>query len=138
MSPIVVSRDIIGPLGLQISHLFLSCVWNLAGVMLIANGRAPLGPSASMVTVVILILLGLLLIYGLVNYGDGRYKGSRQWLVYLAVSTILLLATISTIFAAFTKDPVLWPSSWWRYAGIVLNSIGLIGAIWGGIKVLKY
>ena len=46
---------------------------------------------------------------------------------YLRVSGILVLAAVSAIFGGFTKDSSLWPSELWRYAGIAVNGIGVVG-----------
>ena len=43
----------------QFVHLLGSAAWNVAGVVLVAQGRQPLGPTASLVVAVVLLLLGV-------------------------------------------------------------------------------
>lgn len=43
-------------------------------------------------------------------------------------------------FQAFTASPALWPSEFWRYAGVAVNAIGMIGAVLGigeGVRRLR-
>ena len=106
---------------LQLSHLGLSCIWNIVGVILILMGMPALGPTASLTMVAMLVGFAALLIVG-----AQRWK----WL-YVLLSLLLLAGTLATIFPAFTKPPSLWLSDFWRYAGVALNSLGAVGAMLG-------
>ena len=39
------------------------------------------------------------------------------------------------VYGAFTKDLSLWPSEGWRWAGILLNGIGMIAGVGGIIQI---
>jgi len=108
-------------LTLQLSHLALNSVWNIAGVSLVQQGLPALGPTASMATVALLVAFAALLLLGANKYAK----------LYVVVSLIVLAGALSAILPAFYKDPSLWPSDFWRYSGVLLNSAGVIGAIWG-------
>jgi hypothetical protein len=114
-------------LSLQITHIALSSIWNIAGVILINSNLPALGPTASLVTVSILVVFGALLVLGAARYRP----------LYLAASCIIGLAALSSIFAAFSKPPSLWPSDFWRYAGAALNTFGVIGAVWGSYIIWR-
>jgi len=85
------------------------------------QGLEPLGPSASLKTVFLLVGLGALLVLA----------GYRSLAFYVLVSSILGLGALSAIVNAFLQTADLWPSDYWRAGGVVLNAAGLIGAIWG-------
>lgn len=112
---------------LQLPHLALSAIWNVAGVMLIAQGLTAPGPTASLLTASLLILFAALMLLGAVRY----------WPLYLLVTLLVLIAASMAIFSAFYKPASLWPSDFWRYTGVLLNLTGVIGAIWG-IKIAYY
>jgi len=114
-------KQLMFPLTLQIGHIVLSCFWNLVGVYLIAQNLEPLGPSASLMTVFLLVGLGALLVVA----------GYRSFVFYVLVSSILALGALSAIVNAFLQAADLWPSDFWRIGGVVLNTAGLIGAVWG-------
>lgn len=101
--------------------MLLAVAWNLAGVLLIEQGlRAP-GPTASLGVAGFLLALGL-----------GMILGARRLpLLYLVVSGLAGAGALAAIVQAFQLDPALWPSTSWRYAGILLNSLGALGAAWG-------
>ena len=108
-------------LSVQITHLALSAIWNIAGLILISRNLHALGPTASLTTAALLLVLGILLVFGAVRYRP----------LYIAVSGIVALAALSTVVGAFSKPPGSWPSDFWRYAGAALNSLGVVGAVWG-------
>jgi len=91
------------------------------GVYLMDQGLAALGPSASIKTVFLLLGLGALLV--LTAY--------RSFAFYVLVSSVLAMGALFAILNAFVQASDLWPSEYWRVAGLVLNTGGLIGAIWG-------
>jgi len=100
----------------QLFYFVLVVLWNIAGVVLIANDlRAP-GPTANLLGAGIVTFLALILIYG-----------SRQkvWL-YAAISALSFIGAAAAIFQAFTADISLWPSDFWRYCGVTLNLFGAV------------
>ena len=106
------------PLQFMVAHASLSAVWNVAGVWLLSQGKSALDPTASLTAVVVLAVLILLYIVTL-------KKGYEKTFMLLAF--VGALAGSLTIYGAFTKDPVLWPSEFWRYAGMAVNALALVG-----------
>jgi hypothetical protein len=115
------------PLTLQLSHLFLSFIWNITGVYLVSRGGAALGPTASMLTALVLLIFGALMFWG----------AKSKPILYVIISALAMLGAATAIYGAWSKDPSLWPSDFWRYTGVVLNSLGVIGALWGFIRLLS-
>jgi len=109
------------PILVQETHVLLAAVWNVAGVLLIEQGlRAP-GPTASLGVAAFLLALGLGMVVG----------ARRRPFLYLALSGLAGAGALSAIVQAFQLEPGLWPSPFWRYAGVVLNGLGVLGAAWG-------
>ena len=106
------------PLIFMVLHAFLAALWNVAGVWLISQGQSPLGPTASMLGVAVLAVLILAYIFTL-------KKGYEK--SFLVLASVGALVGLLTIYGALTKDPSLWPSEFWRYAGIAVNSLAAIG-----------
>ena len=102
----------------QLLHAALCIIWNIAGLWLLSNDLQPIGPTASMAAIGLIIVFSATLILG---------ERNNQPVSYLLASGLLALAAVSAIFGCFTKDSSLWPSEWWRYAGIAVNSIGVVG-----------
>ena len=48
-------RTVLLPLALQMAHIGLSCGWNAIGLWRVAQGQAPLGPSASWLVLVLAV-----------------------------------------------------------------------------------
>jgi len=115
-------------LWVQWTHISLSVAWNVVGVLLIERGlRAP-GPTASMSVAAFLIALAL-----------GMFLGARRLVpLYLAASWVAGLGALWAIVQAFRLDPALWPSESWRYAGVLLNALGVLGAAWGTLAWLRW
>lgn len=113
------------PLTIQLAHLMLSCVWNLAGIYFLSRGLAALGPTASLTTVALLVVIGLLMVIG----------AKKKPYLYVISSSIAIAGASSAIVGAFIHEPSLWPSEFWRYAGISLNCLALIGGFWGFTKL---
>jgi hypothetical protein len=102
----------------QVVYTLLCMAWNLIGVWQVRNGVPSLGPTASLMTVSVFIFLALLLMFSV----------KKHWaVVYLGLSLLLALLACSAIYGGFTKDPNLWPSEFWRYAGIAVNLVGVLG-----------
>jgi len=106
-------------LPVQIIWALLASVWNVAGVMLIANGQRAPGPTATITGAV--VLAGFALLFPL---------AVRRWpVLYLILSVLTGLICVMAVVNAFVQDPALWPSEFWRYAGAVLNGAGGIAAV---------
>jgi len=108
-------------LSLQLVHAFLCVLWNLIGIALIAQGMAALGPVASWG-----VVIGATVLAGLLVLGANRFI----WL-YVIASILQLLLAINAVTTPFIKDPSLWVYEGSRYAGVVVNLIGFLGAGWG-------
>ena len=106
------------PLVFMVMHAFLAAVWNLAGVWLISQGQAPLGPTASFTGVIVLLVLIMIYIFTL-------KKGFEK--TFLLMAFVGALVGALTIYGALTKEHSLWPSEFWRIAGIAVNSLAVIG-----------
>lgn len=102
------------PLAYQFNYLMLCIAWNVAGLILLANGEQALGPTASTSAIAILAGFGVALFIG----------AWRLPYLYLLASVLLLLIASSAVLPAYTKDPSLWPSDYWRYGGALLNGLG--------------
>ena len=108
----------------QFAWALLAAAWNVAGVALIANGARAPGPTAS--------LLGAAL---LVTIGVGLFAmSSRSAIIYAGLSIVSAAMAGAAVYNALTADPSLWPSEFWRYAGIILNGIG---AFAGGAALIN-
>lgn len=104
---------------IQVAWAILAAIWNVAGVALIAQGlRAP-GPTASIIGAFVMLVLAVAFVTTI-----------HRWpLVYLLASVIGGLAAVAAVVNAFTADTALWPSEFWRYAGIALNGAGFLAAV---------
>ncbi len=111
----------------QVAWAILSATWNAVGVALLAQGGRSLGPTASIAAALVLLVMAI------------AYPVTiRRWnVVYLLVSLLGGLAAISAVVNAFTADPTLWPSEFWRYAGVVLNGVGFVAALVGIVSVVR-
>ncbi len=102
----------------QLSHLTLCIIWNAVGVYQVSQGQQSIGPVASLAAIFVMVVFSLVF-FGLINKGFER--------TYLALSTLPALLAIMTIKGALTQDPSLWPAEFWRYAGAVVNTVGVVG-----------
>jgi hypothetical protein len=116
------------PILLQEIYVVLSVAWNLAGVLLIEQGlRAP-GPTASLGVAAFLLAVGL-----------GMLLGARRLpLLYVATSGLIGAGALAAVIQAFQLDPALWPATSWRYAGVLLNGLGVLGTAWGIVVWLRW
>lgn len=110
----------------QLGWAVLAALWNIGGLILISQGlRAP-GPTASLLVACVLLAYGAALLIGL-----------RRWpMAYAVLSAFGIALALPAIISALTSDPGLWPSEFWRYAGIVLNSTGVLASIAGVVGYL--
>ena len=114
------------PVRLQLSYLLLAVLWNLAGLALIAQGMRAPGPTASGGIAAYLLALALVILMA---------ARRLSWL-YGGALLLVGLGAVSAVVQAFQLDPSLWPSPFWRYAGILLNGFGVLGSVWGGWAAL--
>jgi uncharacterized membrane protein len=56
---------------------------------------------------------------------------NRWAVIYGLLSAIGGLLALYTVVNAFVADPSLWPSEFWRFAGVAVNAIGVIGGAFG-------
>jgi len=108
------------PLIFMVLHAFLAALWNVAGVWLISQDQSPWGPTASMTGVAVLAIL-------ILAYMVTLKKGYEKFFLFLAFLGAVL--GVLTIYGALTKEHSLWPSEFWRYAGIAVNSLAAIGFV---------
>ena len=101
-------------------HALLVIVWNLLGVWLLSQGKSALGPTATLTGA---LVFGVLIAIYFLFYKKGYKK--------LFLISVFIGASLGAmaIYGAFTKDPGLWPSEFWRYAGIAVNTIGVLGLL---------
>ena len=101
-------------------HASLVIVWNIVGVWLLSQDKSALGPTATLVGALIFAVLIVIYLF--------FYKKEYENL-FLSIVSIGALLGASAIYGAFTKDPALWPSEFWRYAGVAVNALGILGFI---------
>ncbi len=111
------SKLLIAALTIQLSTIGMSVMWNLIGVGLISIGQPPLGNSASMAIVVIMLTLALTLVLTV---------NRVRWL-YATATGVLALACLMALYTAFTGAAELWPSNYFRIFGALINVLGLAG-----------
>lgn len=113
---------------LQACYVALCILWNGVGLWQRSQGEASIGPSASWTAVVVLCLTLAALYVCL-------YKSWQQ--LYLLASIFLVFLASLAIHGAFTKNPNLWPSEFWRYTGAAVNGFGLIGFVFAVLAATR-
>lgn len=112
---------------MQIGWALLSALWNFGGASQIARGLQAPGPTASALAGVILVAMAA-----------GFVVGVRRWpRVYVLLSVLAGIAALAAVAGAFVKDPALWPSASWRWAGVALNAAGLAAAVSAVVAFLR-
>lgn len=111
-----------------IGWALLAALWNIAGVILISQGHQPLGPTASAVGAVLLVVVALAL----------YWSASKAPIVFVLLSALAGIGAALTVAGAITGDPSLWPTAFWRIAGAVLNAIGTVGAVGAIVAYFKW
>lgn len=104
---------------LQLTWVALCILWNVAGVILLSQGLKSPGPTASLIAALVIALIGVGLISSL----------NRRHTIYLILSILVGIMGYLAVANAFSADPMLWPSDFWRYAGAALNSVGVLSAL---------
>ena len=103
-----------------LSHALLSMLWNAAGLWLIYQGKPALGPTATYAAIVLLLMLSA-------GYISSLMKNHP--VIYLVLACVGFFLACYAISGALIKDHGLWPSEFWRYAGMAINALGVIGFI---------
>ena len=116
----MIKQDFHVALGIQILYGGLCILWNTIGLWQIQQGVQPIGPTASL-TVILLIVA---LVAALVICWQCAYK-----VAYLCFSSLTGLLAANAIWAGVTGNPDLWPSGLWRIAGIAVNVLGVAGLV---------
>ncbi|MCK5906685.1 MAG: hypothetical protein KAG37_03795 [Flavobacteriales bacterium] len=101
-------------------HALLVIVWNIVGVWLISQGKSALGPTAT--------LVGALVFAVIISVYILLYKKAME-IGFLITAILGASMGIFAVYGALTKDPNLWPSEFWRFAGIAVNTLGILGLI---------
>jgi len=102
----------------MVFHALLVIAWNTISLWLLSQDKSALGPTASLTAIFLFAaLIGLYIFF---------YKKEYNKLFLLVTFIGASLGSIA-IYGALTKAPILWPSEFWRYAGIGVNSLGVIG-----------
>jgi len=99
----------------------LVIIWNVAGVILITNDMRAPGPTASLLAAGVMLLLASMLIYS---------WRKKTWL-YISISIVSFIGAMVAIYQAFTVNPDLWLSNYWRYCGVALNLLGVVAHSFG-------
>jgi hypothetical protein len=103
----------------------LCAAWNAYGAMQIANGQPALGPTATYAGAGLALSLAVLF-----------FVTAGRWpIVYKILAGLGAAVAAMTVWNAFVLDPSNWPSEFWRWAGVLLNLGGVLGAalaIFGG------
>ena len=103
-----------------LSHTLLSMLWNAIGLWLILQGKPALGPTATYAAIVILLVLSAGYIFSSIKDHPATY---------LLLACIGFFLACYAISGALTRDRDLWPSEYWRYAGMAINALGVIGFV---------
>lgn len=96
----------------------LCAVWNVYGVAQLSTGGQALGPTASILGAGLALVLALLLIVAL-----RKWPSAYRW-----VTLVPCVLAAMTIWNAFRLDPAQRPSEFWRWAGVVVNGLGVAGS----------
>jgi hypothetical protein len=96
----------------------LAALWKLGGAWQLERGLRSLGPTAS-------VLAGLVL---LVMAAGIAVAVRHRPTVFVVLAAVAGLAALVAVVGAFVQDPSLWPSEYWRRAGVLLNGVGLVAA----------
>lgn len=113
---------------IQTAHLLLCALWNVVGLYLINQGQAAIGPTASWTTIIVVLALLVLLWWSIVKHWF-------RWYTLFSITAVFFAAL--AIYGGFTKSPDLWPSEFWRFAGIAVNSVGVIGFVFAIVAAGK-
>ena len=105
-----------------LSHAVLCIIWNAIGLWLLSQGKQAIGPTATYAGIALFFLLAV----GYIFFSNKDY--SKTYLIFAGIGAVLAGYAIT---GGLTKDHALWPSEFWRYAGMAVNALGVIGFILG-------
>lgn len=108
------------PLALQLFYALLCFIWNAVALYQIEVGVQPIGPTAS-VAVMIGAVFFVVLLASAQKFGKD--------LVYVFVSFLVCILGALSVHSGLTKSPDLWPSEFWRYAGVSINAVGVLSFV---------
>lgn len=101
-------------------------LWNVAGVVLVWRGGLGIGPTASLPVAIVLGLAAILLVY------SARYN----LILFAILSGLFGLGGFAAVYQALAGEPSLWPSPFWRWTGVALNTFGLAAGTIGTARGL--
>lgn len=108
-----------GSLLALVAWAIASAIWNFAGVWLVGHGQRALGPTASVEGGLVLLAIVAVLVVVV-----------KRWpFAYVLLAAACGVLALSAVYGAFARDPALWPSEFWRYAGAAINAFGVAAAI---------
>jgi hypothetical protein len=106
----------------------LAALWNFGGAWQAARGLPSPGPTASALAGVVLLVIA-----------SGFFVAVARWpAVFVLLAAVAGLAALVGVVGAFVQDPDLWPSEFWRWAGIVLNGVGFVAAVAALVTFIRW
>lgn len=96
----------------------LAALWNLGGAWQLERGLRSLGPTASVLAGLVLLVMAAAIAVAV------RHRPTA----FVVLAAVAGLAAPVAVVGAFVQDPSLWPSEYWRRAGVLLNGVGLVAA----------
>lgn len=106
----------------------LAALWNFGGALQVARGLPSPGPTASTLAGLVLVVIA-----------GGLVVAVARWpTVFVLLAAVAGLAALVGVVGAFVQDPALWPSEFWRWAGIVLNGAGFVAAVAAVVAFIRW
>lgn len=103
----------------------MSILWNISGIILVSQGKRALGPTASWTAIAVLLILAIALVISF----------KKKWtILYLLLTFFGGAMAFIAVRNAFIQDVLLWPSEFWRYLGIIVNSFGFFASVFAIVK----
>ena len=115
-------------LPLLVAWAVLAALWNFGGAWQAARGLPSPGPTASTLAGLVLVVIAC-----------GFVVAVARWpTVFVLLAAVAGLAALVGVVGAFVQDPALWPSEFWRWAGIVLNGAGFVAAVAAVVAFIRW
>lgn len=108
-------------LSLLVLQATLAILWNVAGLWLMSQGKDDLGPQATYAAVVLLVLL-------IIGYFVSLKKGFDT--IYVFFAFVAFIISFYGIATGLTRSHSLWTSEFWRYTGMLIHVLGIIGFVY--------
>lgn len=99
-----------------IAWAVLAALWNLGGAWQLERGLRSLGPTASVLTGLVLLVMA----------AASAVAVRHRRTVFVVLAAVAGLAAPVAVVGTFVQDASLWPSESWRRAGVLLNGAGLV------------